>query len=48
MDAVNELIDVVYQDDDNLVVICGRELLSDKYFHWSTKSRKTVKNWLPI
>lgn len=32
MDAVNELIDVVYQDDDDLVVICGRELLSDKYF----------------
>ena len=32
MDAVNELIDVVYQDDDELVVVCGRELLSDKYF----------------
>ena len=32
MDAVNELIDVEYQDDDELVVICGRELLSDKYF----------------
>ena len=32
MDAVNELIDVVYQDDDDLVVVCGRELLSDKYF----------------
>lgn len=32
MDAVNELIDVEYQDDDELVVVCGRELLSDKYF----------------
>ncbi|EPP4979590.1 phage major capsid protein, P2 family, partial [Klebsiella pneumoniae] len=32
MDAVNELIDPVYQDDDDLVVVCGRELLSDKYF----------------
>lgn len=32
MDAVNELIDPVFQDDDELVVICGRELLSDKYF----------------
>ncbi|EPE45180.1 phage major capsid protein, P2 family [Salmonella enterica] len=32
MDTVNELIDVEYQDDDELVVVCGRELLSDKYF----------------
>lgn len=32
MDAVNELIDPIFQDDDELVVICGRELLSDKYF----------------
>ncbi len=32
MNAVNELIDPVFQDDDELVVICGRELLSDKYF----------------
>ncbi|AAQ65016.1 unknown [Salmonella phage SopEPhi] len=32
MDAVNELIDVEYQDDGELVVVCGRELLSDKYF----------------
>ncbi|MDN4562901.1 P2 family phage major capsid protein, partial [Salmonella enterica subsp. enterica serovar Typhimurium] len=24
--------DVEYQDDDELVVVCGRELLSDKYF----------------
>lgn len=32
MDAVNELIDPIFQDDDGLVVVCGRELLSDKYF----------------
>lgn len=32
MDAVNELIDPVYQDDDDLVVVCGRALLADKYF----------------
>lgn len=32
MDAVNELIDPTFQDDDELVVICGRELLADKYF----------------
>ncbi|EPH7220481.1 phage major capsid protein, P2 family [Serratia marcescens] len=32
MDAVNELIDPIFQDDDEMVVICGRELLSDKYF----------------
>jgi hypothetical protein len=27
MDAVNELIDPIFQDDADLVVICGRELL---------------------
>lgn len=32
MDAVSELIDPIFQDDDELVVICGRELLADKYF----------------
>lgn len=32
MNAVNELIDPIFQDDDELVVICGRELLADKYF----------------
>lgn len=32
MNTVNELIDPIFQDDDDLVVICGRELLSDKYF----------------
>lgn len=32
MDAVNSMIDPVYQDDIELVVICGRQLLADKYF----------------
>ena len=32
MDVVNSLIDPVYQDDIELVVICGRQLLADKYF----------------
>ncbi len=32
MDAVSELIDEIFQDDDGLVVVCGRELLADKYF----------------
>ncbi|WP_169045815.1 phage major capsid protein, P2 family [Aeromonas salmonicida] len=31
-DAVNELIKPWFQDDTDLVVICGRKLLSDKYF----------------
>ncbi|WP_130831135.1 phage major capsid protein, P2 family [[Erwinia] mediterraneensis] len=32
MGAVNEKIAVQYQDDTELVVICGRALLADKYF----------------
>lgn len=32
MDATNNLIDEVYQDDDGLVVVCGRDMLADKYF----------------
>jgi hypothetical protein len=27
MDAVNELIDPIFQDDDELVVICGRAVV---------------------
>lgn len=30
--ATNELLDPWYVEDPNLVVICGRELLQDKYF----------------
>ncbi|MCX9038812.1 phage major capsid protein, P2 family [Citrobacter portucalensis] len=32
MDGVNNLVDEVYQDDDGLVVVCGRDMLADKYF----------------
>lgn len=45
MDAVNELIDPVYQDDDDLVVVCGRELLSDKYFPLVNKDQRTRRSW---
>lgn len=31
-DAVNSLVDPVHQEDTELVVICGRNLLADKYF----------------
>lgn len=31
-DAVNSLIEPWYQDDTDLVAICGRQLLADKYF----------------
>lgn len=32
MDATNQLIEPWYQEDPELVVICGRQLLADKYF----------------
>lgn len=32
MDAVNNLVDEVFADDPELVVICGRSMLADKYF----------------
>lgn len=32
MDATNTLIEPWYQEDPELVVICGRQLLADKYF----------------
>lgn len=31
-DLVNSMIDPWYQEDTNLVVLCGRKLLADKYF----------------
>lgn len=33
MDAVDNLINEVYADDTELVVLCGRNLLNDKYFN---------------
>lgn len=32
MDAIDNLISEEYRDDDQMVAICGRKLLSDKYF----------------
>ena len=32
MDATNSMIEPWYQEDPELVVICGRQLLADKYF----------------
>ncbi len=32
MDTVERVIDEMYQDDTDLVIICGRSLLADKYF----------------
>lgn len=32
MDATNNMIEPWYQEDPDLVVICGRQLLADKYF----------------
>lgn len=43
MDAVNNLIDEVYQDDDGLVVICGRDILADKYFPLVNKEQDNTE-----
>lgn len=37
LDVTNTLIDEVFADDTNLVVLCGRNLLSDKYFNIANK-----------
>ena len=39
-DAVNRLVDEVYADDPELVVICGRELMEDKYFPLVNKDQE--------
>lgn len=43
MDGVNNLIDEVYQDDDGLVVICGRDILADKYFPLVNKEQDNTE-----
>ncbi|WP_337263337.1 MULTISPECIES: phage major capsid protein, P2 family [unclassified Serratia (in: enterobacteria)] len=43
-DAVNSLIDPWFQDDTGLIVICGRNLLSDKYFPILNTLSKTNPN----
>ncbi|MEQ5220472.1 phage major capsid protein, P2 family [Providencia alcalifaciens] len=40
MSAVDDLIDEEYQDDTDIVVICGRKLLSDKYFPLVNKEQE--------
>ncbi|WER20909.1 phage major capsid protein, P2 family [Providencia stuartii] len=40
MSAVDDLIDEEYQDDTDIVVICGRKLLSDKYFPLVNKDQE--------
>jgi hypothetical protein len=37
------LIDPIFQDDADLVVICGRELLSDKYFPLVNKEQANTE-----
>ncbi len=48
MDAVNELIDVVYGTMTIWWLFAGVNCCLTSISRWSTKSRKTVKNWLPI
>lgn len=43
MDGVSNLIDEVYQDDDGLVVICGRDILADKYFPLVNKEQDNTE-----
>lgn len=40
MSAVDEIIDEEYRDDTELVVICGRKLLADKYFPLVNKEQE--------
>lgn len=40
MSAVDDLIDEEYQDDTDIVVICGRKLLGDKYFPLVNKEQE--------
>lgn len=43
MGAVSEKIGVQYQDDTELVVICGRQLLADKYFPLVNQSQPNTE-----
>lgn len=43
MDLVNELIEPWYQEDTELVVICGRTLLADKYFPLVNQSQANTE-----
>ncbi|MDO8931896.1 MAG: phage major capsid protein, P2 family, partial [Rhodocyclaceae bacterium] len=43
MDLVNEMIEPWYQEDTELVVICGRTLLADKYFPLVNQSQANTE-----
>lgn len=42
-DAVNNLLDAWHQEDTELVVICGRKLLADKYFPILNKDQENTE-----
>lgn len=44
MDATTNLIDEIYQDDPELVVITGRKLLADKYFPIVNKTQPNTES----
>lgn len=43
-DMVNNMLEPWYQDDTELVVICGRKLLSDKYFPLINANREPTES----
>lgn len=43
MDLVNEMIEPWYQEDTELVVICGRAMLADKYFPLVNQSQANTE-----
>lgn len=43
MDSTNTLIEPWYQEDPELVVICGRQLLADKYFPLVNQSQANIE-----
>lgn len=44
MDATGNLIDEIYQDDPELVVITGRKLMADKYFPIVNKEQENTES----
>jgi hypothetical protein len=44
MDATDNLIDEIYQDDPELVAIVGRKLLADKYFPIVNKEQENTES----
>ncbi len=48
MDATNNLIEPWYQEDPDLVVIVGRQLLADKYFPIVNKEQDNSEMLVPL